>query len=235
MGELKTMASALGLSLSAGQLAQFARYESLLLDWNQRLNLTAIREPEQIRVRHFLDSLSLAGEMGDVAGASLVDVGAGAGFPGLPLKILFPAMALTLIESTVKKARFLETVCSELELKNVAIIPERVELVAHQVEHREQYDWAVARGVAELRVLAEYLLPLVRVGGVMAAQKGEGVRAELKDAAKAISLLGGSSARLHTVQLPGVERLHYLVLVSKERPTPLAYPRRPGIPSKRPL
>jgi 16S rRNA (guanine527-N7)-methyltransferase len=235
MDELGTMASALGLSLSEGQLAQFARYEALLLEWNQRLNLTGIREPQQIRVRHFLDSLSVAGVTGDMAGASLVDVGAGAGFPGLPLKILYPAMTLTLIESAAKKAHFLEAVCSALMLENVQVVAERVELVAHQTDYREQFDWAVARGVAELRVLVEYLLPLLQLGGTMLAQKGEGAQQELTEAAPAISLLGGSAPRLHTVQLPGVEKLHYLVLISKERPTPPAYPRRPGMPSKRPL
>lgn len=235
MDELGAMASTLGVSLSAAQLAQFARYEALLLEWNQRMNLTAIREPEQIRVRHFLDSLSLAGVMGDMAGASLVDVGAGAGFPGLPLKILFPTMALTLIESVAKKARFLEAVCSALMLENVLILAQRVELVAHQVEHREQYDWAVARSVAELRVLVEYLLPLLRVGGMMAAQKGEGVQEEMSAAGRALSLLGGSPPGLRTVQLPTVERPHYLVLIRKERPAPSGYPRQPGMPAKRPL
>src|SRR5690606_10249262 len=144
---------------------QFATYARLLQSWNEKLNLTAIADEEGIRVRHFLDSLSCATVTGPLDGQSLVDVGTGAGFPGLPLKILYPRLALTLVESVTKKTRFLQEVVAELGLEDVQIVDERAETVGQNRQHREQYDWAVARAVAALPVLAEYLLPLCRMGG----------------------------------------------------------------------
>lgn len=235
MEDLAALAAGIGLSLTSHQLVQFAQYEQLLLEWNQRLNLTAIREPAGIRFRHFLDSLTLVKVTGDLNGAALVDVGAGAGFPGFPLKILFPELSLTLVESTGKKARFLEQVSTKLALSGVTIIADRVETVGRQAEYREQFDWATARGVAELRVLAEYLLPLLRLDGHMIAQKGAGAAREVTAAAKALAVLGGSAPQLHPVQVPGLDQQHFLVIIRKERATPTKYPRRPGVPARRPL
>ena len=235
MKSLAERAKEFGLTLNEEQLAHFATYRSLLQEWNQRFNLTAIDDTAGIQVRHFLDALTCATVTGDLSGRRLVDVGTGAGFPGLPLKILYPRMQLTLVESVSKKTRFLEAVVAELGLENVTILDERAERVAQQEAHRARYDWAVARAVAELRVLLEYLLPLCRPGGRALAQKGENAPVEVEEAAGAIQRLGGGSPTLHTVRLPGRDILHYLVVVEKVRPTPDRYPRRPGRPAKRPL
>lgn len=224
-----------GIALAPDQLGQLLRYQRLLLEWNQQLNLTAIREPKLVQTRHFLDSLSCALVTGDLNGRSLIDVGTGAGFPGLPLKILYPHLRLTLVESVGKKCAFLQAVVEQLALTNVAITAKRAEEVAQQPQHREQYDWAAARAVADLPVLLEYLLPLCAVGGNVLAQKGQAAPAELEAARQAIAVLGGGHPLMHQVQLPGLEYPHFLVVVPKVVETPARYPRRPGIPGKRPL
>lgn len=228
-------AEALGASLRSEQIVQFQRYEALLLEWNERMNLTAVRQPTDIRIRHFLDSLSCVQVTGDLNGRSLIDVGTGAGFPGLPLKILFPQLRLTLVESVAKKGQFLQAVVDALGLTEVTILAERAEALGQLPQHRQRYDWAVARAVAELRILAEYLLPLCSVGGQMLAQKGDGVHEELPSARTAIGLLGGGEPALTSVMLPGREQPHYFVTIPKIGETPAAYPRRVGVPGKRPL
>lgn len=224
-----------GITLSPDQVHQFEAYQRLLLDWNQRMNLTAIREPGQIQQRHFLDGLSCSLVTGDLNGRSLIDVGTGAGFPGLPLKILFPDLRLTLVESVAKKTRFLQAVVVELGLRDVAIVAERAEILGQDAAYRGQYDWAAARAVAELRVLAEYLLPFCRVGGFVLAQKGENAAAEVAAAKQALAVLGGEVRELVPVNLPQREDTHYLVVVEKTAVTPDIYPRRVGVPAKKPL
>jgi len=235
MERLATQAAGFGLHLEAAQLELFASYQALLLEWNERVNLTAIREPEAIQRLHFLDSLTCATVMGDLNGRSLIDVGTGAGFPGLPLKILYPQLRLTLVESVQKKARFLEEAVAELGLADVSVIAQRAEVLGQQANHRSQYDWAVARAVAEMRVLVEYLLPFCRVGGHALAQKGGNAASETAAARDAVAELGGAAPRLHPVRLPDHSETHYLVVIEKVRETPARYPRRIGIPAKRPL
>lgn len=224
-----------GLTLTPDQIGQFEQYQTLLLDWNRRMNLTAIREPRQIQQRHFLDALSCALVTGELNGRSLIDVGTGAGFPGLPLKILFPNLRLTLVESVAKKTRFLETVVAELGLRDVMILAERVELLGQDMAYRAQYDWAAARAVAELRVLLEYLLPLCRPGGFVLAQKGESAAEEVAAAQNALAVLGGAVRQVRPVNLPHRVETHYLVVVEKTAVTPNVYPRRTGVPAKKPL
>jgi 16S rRNA (guanine527-N7)-methyltransferase len=223
------------LRLGAAQLAALSTYERELLDWNAKFNLTALRDADSIRTKHFLDSFSCSEAWGDQPPHRLVDVGTGAGFPGLPLKILYPAMRLTLIESVGKKAMFCEHIVRLLELEQVEVIKGRAEDAGCMPEHREQYDWAVARAVADMRVLAEYLLPLVRVGGTVLAMKGESGPAEAQSAEKAFALLGGRLHQLIPVDLPGVADDRYLILIRKSAATPPKYPRKAGLPMKHPL
>jgi 16S rRNA (guanine527-N7)-methyltransferase len=225
----------LGIQLTGKQLAAFESYEQALLDWNSRFNLTAIRESDGIRVKHFLDSLTCIFAWRDSPPASLIDIGTGAGFPGIPLKIIYPNMQLVLVESVGKKAEFCRHVSSLLNLDKVEVIQSRAEEVGQIVRHRERYDWAVARAVASLPILTEYLLPLVRVGGAMLAQKGESGPAEAHAADRSIQLLGGRLRQLVQVHLPGVAEERYLVIIDKTAATPPNYPRRVGIPGRKPL
>lgn len=224
-----------GVSLSARQVAQLSAYERELLEWNQKFNLTAIRDVEGIRAKHFLDSMSCALAWREQPPRRLVDVGTGAGFPGLVLKILYPGLKLTLVESVGKKANFCAHIVRTLGLEGVDILHARAEDVGRAPEHRERYDWAVARAVASLPVLAEYLLPLVRVGGSMLAQKGESGPAEAQAAETALRLLGGRLRQLVPVEVPGVAEERYLVIIEKPAATPPAYPRKAGIPTRKPL
>jgi len=225
----------MGLRLSHTQLSSLALYERELLDWNTRFNLTAIRDPQEIYIKHFLDSLTCLLAMREPPLARLIDIGTGAGFPGIPLKIIVPKMHLTLVESVGKKAEFCRHVVKVLDLQGVDVVQERAEVLGQQAEFRERYDWAVARAVAILPVLAEYLLPLVRVGGCMLAMKGESGPAEAHAAEHALRVLGGHLRQLSTVTLPGVAEERHLVIIDKVAATPSSYPRKVGVPSKRPL
>ena len=223
------------IQLTGRQVTALITYERELLDWNQKFNLTALRDAESIRTKHFLDSFSCILAWGANPPRRLIDVGTGAGFPGLPLKILYPGMRLTLVESVGKKAMFCQHIIRILGLDGVDVIQGRAEQVGCTLEHREQHDWAVARAVANMNVLCEYLLPLVKVGGAMLAQKGESGPAETQAAEKAIKLLGGKLRQVIPVTLPGVVDDRFLILVDKVAATPPKYPRKPGLPIKRPL
>lgn len=213
----------------------FITYEKELIEWNNRFNLTAIRDPESIRTKHFLDSLSCILAWKASPPAHLIDVGTGAGFPGIPLKLLYPSLKLTLVESVSKKAAFCRHIVEVLRLEQVDVIHSRAEDLGQDPNHRETYDWAVARAVANLNVLSEYLIPFVKVGGTALAQKGESGPAEAQSAEGAMHLLGGKLRQLIPVSLPGVADDRYLILVDKVAATPPRYPRKPGIPAKQPL
>ena len=225
----------LNIQLSARQITALSIYERELLEWNQKFNLTAIRDAESIRTKHFLDSFSCVLAWRAAPPDQLIDVGTGAGFPGLPLKILYPNLKLTLVESVGKKAMFCQHIVRMLGLEQVDVIQARAEDLGQNPLYRERYDWAVARAVANLNVLSEYLIPLVRVGGSVLAQKGESGPAEAQSAEEAMRLLGGKLKQLIPVSLPGVADDRYLVVVEKVAATPPKYPRKPGIPMKQPL
>jgi len=224
-----------GVSLTPRQLTQLEQYERELLEWNSRFNLTAIRDLEGIRLKHFLDSISCTRAWGTATPARLIDIGTGAGFPGLVLKILYPALQVTLVDSIGKKVEFCRHVVGTLGFEQVELVIGRAEELGQNPAQRERYDWAVARAVAGLPVLAEFLLPLVRIGGGMLAQKGESGPAEAQSAEKAFRILGGRLRRLEKVTLPGVVDERYLIIIDKVSATPPLYPRRVGIPAKNPL
>lgn len=226
----------IGVQLSTDQVNAFQIYESELIYWNSQFNLTAIREPEEIRIKHFLDSLTclLALDLQRFP-ESMVDIGTGAGFPGIPLKIIRPRLRLTLVESVHKKANFCEHIIAKLGLKDVTVISKRAEVVGQISKHRQKYDVAVARAVAKMPVLVEYLLPLVRLGGLAVIQKGESAHGEVQSADKAIDILGGKLQCLIPVLLPGVVEERFLVILEKVAVTSPEFPRKPGIPAKKPL
>ena len=221
--------------INGRQVMSLITYEKELLEWNQKFNLTAIRDVESIRTKHFLDSFSCVLAWKAAPPNRLIDVGTGAGFPGVPLKILYPNLKLTLVESVGKKAMFCQHIVRVLGLEHVDVIQARAEDLGQDANHREKYDWAIARAVANLNVLSEYLVPLVKVGGTMLAQKGESGPAEAQSAEHAMKLLGGKLRQLIPVNLPGVADDRYLILVDKVAATPPKYPRKPGVAAKQPL
>jgi len=232
-GLAPTVRRLLGVELTASQLEAFAWYAAELWRWNERHNLTAIIDPVEIEIKHFIDSLTCLQAID--TGGRLVDVGSGAGFPGIPLKIVRPKLQVTLLEATQKKVEFCRYVIDGLGLSSIVALHGRAEDEAHNPAHRGVYQWAVARAVAPLPVLAEYLLPFLRIGGRMIAMKGETGPSEAQQAEAAIKLLGGRMRRLIPTELPRVADSRHLVVVDKVAQTPEAYPRRPGIPTKRPL
>jgi 16S rRNA (guanine527-N7)-methyltransferase len=237
MSILDEGAQELGIRLTPLQLDQFEIYFKELADWNQRINLTSVVGYEEVQVKHFLDSLTVALAVpGGLASAeSVIDLGAGAGFPGLPLKVAFPHLRLVLVESVGKKTDFLRHVVAILGLSGVDVHTGRAERLAHEPELREAFDVVATRALAGLAVLAEYTLPFCREGGVMVALKHGGIDAELVGAAHAIEVLGGRMGKVHAVEIAGLTDNRIVVAVDKISTTPERYPRRPGIPSKRPL
>jgi 16S rRNA (guanine527-N7)-methyltransferase len=225
----------IGIDLTAEQRRVFERYRTELIDWNQRINLTAITQPDEINLRHFLDSLSVLKALSLPFGAKIIDVGTGAGMPGLPLRIVRPDLQLTLLEATGKKTAFLKHVVHVLGIDDVQIVTARAEDAGQQPAHRQQYDVALARALARLPTLVEYLLPFCKIGGACVAMKGGTAADELKDAEAAIHTLGGQFDHVTRVDLPGVAEAHYLIVLAKIMPTPAAYPRQPGVPAKKPL
>jgi len=234
MNALQKGAESYGLALSSEQLKQFELYRTSLVERNRVMNLTAITEQDAVEVRHFLDSLSLL-QVADFKGKRLIDIGTGAGFPGLPLKIAVPTLTVTLLDSLGKRVDFLETVCAELDLQDIRCVHGRAEEVVKEAGEREGYDYATSRAVARLNVLAELALPYVRVGGAFLAMKTTHAEEEIEEAGGAIALLGGEIESCYDYSLPETDVRHRIVVIHKFAPTPEQYPRRFARIQKQPL
>jgi 16S rRNA (guanine527-N7)-methyltransferase len=235
MATLKEVTTAFGMPLSVEQVRQFSRYYELLMVWNEKMNLTAITDPREVAVKHIVDSLSCLDTETFPYGCSVVDVGAGAGFPGVPLKIYRPDIRLYLVDSLLKRVAFLHAVVIELRLDGVAISHLRAEDAGRKPLFRNQCTVAVSRAVARLNVLCELCLPLVAVGGHFVALKGARFQDELSEAQTAIDILGGRVSQVKSVVLPGLDDVRAIIYIEKRQVTPQNYPRKAGIPEKKPL
>lgn len=220
------------ITLTDTQINQFIKYYELLTETNKVMNLTALTEPNDVAVKHFIDSL-LAYDPA-MLNATVADVGTGAGFPGVPLKIFDPTIKLTLLDSLAKRLKFLDTLTAELNLQNVTTVHARAEDAGKDKNLREQFDFVTARAVARLNVLAEFCLPLVKVGGKFIAMKGD-AEDEIAEAENAIKLLGGKIAEIKNIKLPNLDDKRTLVIIKKEKSTPPKYPRKAGTAAKEPL
>lgn len=214
---------------------KFEMFRRLVLEWNQKVNLTAITDPNQFELKHFVDSILISGEAPMKESSNICDVGTGAGFPGIPLAILFSEKNFCLIDSLQKRLRIVEEICKELNLNNVTLCHGRAEELGRQAKHREQYDLCVSRAVADLSILAEYCIPLVKVGGRFASYKTVDRSDELLRAEPAITLLGGRLEEATPFKLDGMELNHQIIWIKKEVKTLPKYPRKAGTPAKNPL
>ena len=225
----------LPISLSEKQKEQFVMFYEILIEWNKVMNLTAITKYEEVIEKHFVDSLSLVKviDINDIE--MIIDIGTGAGFPGVPLKIAFPQLKITLLDSLNKRIKFLNMVIEKLELDNIEAIHGRAEDYARQKVYREKYDICVSRAVANLATLSEYCLPFVRLGGLFIPYKSGEIEQEMMNSEKAISILGGNIEKTIKFQLPGTDIGRSFVKIKKIKDTPKKYPRKAGMPAKEPL
>lgn len=231
--KMKESLKKLNIELSEKQLNQFYNYMNILIEWNKVMNLTNITEPEEIIQKHFVDSLTILKSIRE--NDSIIDVGTGAGFPGIPIKIAFPKTKITLLDSLNKRIKFLEEVINKLELKNIETIHGRAEEVAHNKKYREKYDIAIARAVAPLNVLSEYLLPFVKIGGYAICMKGVKGKEEAEEGKNAIKILGGEITNSREFNLPNTEMARTIIEIEKIKNTEKKYPRKAGTPTKMPL
>ncbi|MDY3767521.1 MAG: 16S rRNA (guanine(527)-N(7))-methyltransferase RsmG [Lachnospiraceae bacterium] len=225
----------LGLSMSEHQEQQFMKYYELLIEWNKVMNLTAITEFDEVMQKHFLDSLTIVKGIEKTEHICVLDVGTGAGFPGIPLKIMFPEWEIVLLDSLNKRIKFLDEAIAQLGLEKIRTIHGRAEDFAKKQEYREQFDLVVSRAVANLASLSEYCLPYVREGGKFVSYKAANADAELDESGKAIDILGGKIDKVEKFQIPDTDMDRTLVVVKKIRKTPGKYPRKAGMPGKEPL
>ena len=225
----------LGICLSERQREQFDRYYEMLIEWNNVMNLTGITEYDEVNLKHFADSLTVVRVTDLKEKKSVIDIGTGAGFPGIPLKIVYPELRITLLDSLNKRIRFLDAVIEELGLDEIKTLHGRAEDYAKKGEYREKYDLAVSRAVANLSTLSEYCLPFVRIGGNFISYKSGSSDEEIKDAERAVKILGGKIEKTDKFVLGDSEMGRALVKIKKTRPTPGRYPRKAGVPAKEPL
>ena len=218
---------------SVEQLEQFFAYMNLLIEWNKKMNLTAIIEPNEIILKHFIDSITILKEID--SNSKIIDVGTGAGFPGIPLSIMNPTLKITLADSLNKRLIFLQEVIKELGLKNIEIIHARAEELGQNKKYRECFDVATSRAVANLSTLSEYLIPLVKIDGKVISMKAGNAQVEIHEAQKAINVLGGRIESIEEFTLPQTDIERTIIMINKERYTPNKYPRKAGVPSKDPI
>ncbi|WP_209125217.1 16S rRNA (guanine(527)-N(7))-methyltransferase RsmG [Alkalihalobacillus sp. BA299] len=233
--QFQRMVEEKGISLSPTQLEQFNIYYQTLVEWNEKMNLTAITEENEVYLKHFFDSISAAFYYDFSKPSKIIDVGAGAGFPSIPLKICFPQLHVSIVDSLNKRIGFLNHLADRLHLDDVSFFHDRAELFGKNKDHREKYDIVMARAVARMPVLSELCLPLVKVSGTFIAMKGAGASEELKEGKKAISLLGGKLVKDERFLLPFEESERHIIIVEKLKSTPNKYPRKPGTPNKQPI
>lgn len=231
--KIKAYAKEINILLDEEQISQFYQYMQILLEWNEKINLTAITKQEEIILKHFIDSITIANYI--PANAKLVDVGTGAGFPGIPLKIIRRDMEITLLDSLNKRINFLKEVIEKLSLKKIQAIHARVEEIGQNKSYRESFDVATSRAVANLATLSEYLIPLVRLDGICISMKGSEIEEEIKQSRKAISVLGGIVEKVDSFQLPQTNMDRNLIILRKVKKTPSKYPRKAGTPAKEPI
>ena len=226
-------ASTMGVRFSVEQMDKFYKYMNLLIEWNEKINLTAIIEPNEIILKHFIDSITILKDIKD--GSTVVDVGTGAGFPGIPLSIMNPTLKITLVDSLNKRLIFLQEVINELDLKNVELVHARAEEFGRNKKYREKFDVATSRAVANLATLSEYLLPLVKINGKAISMKAGNASQEIEDAKKAIKTLGGNINNIEEFNLPQSDIGRTIIIIDKISGTPGKYPRKPGTPAKEPI
>lgn len=231
--QIQNEANELHISLSREQTEQFFNYMQLILEWNEKINLTAITEPTEILQKHFIDSLTIYPYLTEKR--TIIDVGTGAGFPGIPLKIVNPNHTVVLLDSLNKRLNFLQEVIKQLKLKKIETIHARAEEGAKNKQYREMFDIATSRAVAPLNILVEYLLPFVKLGGRCIAMKGNNTKEEIQNSQKAIEILGGQIEKVEEFRLPNSEIQRTVILIKKVKKTPEKYPRKAGIPSKEPI
>jgi 16S rRNA (guanine527-N7)-methyltransferase len=227
--------SAKGFNMTSIQLEQFHTYYELLIEWNEKMNLTAITDKEDVYLKHFYDSVTPSFIFDFKTVNSLCDVGAGAGFPSLPIKILFPHLEISIVDSLMKRITFLETLVNTLNLENVSLHHDRAEIFGQNSTYRESFDVVTARAVARLNVLSELCLPLVKVSGNFIALKGAMGEEEVSESQDAISKLGGQINKVEAMALPKEESRRHLIIIDKVKSTSKRYPRKPGVPAKQPL
>lgn len=215
------------------QLEQFYEYMNLLLEWNEKINLTAIVEPEDVILKHFIDSLTINKYI--EKNKTIADVGTGAGFPGIPLKIYRPDLKVVLVDSLNKRINFLNDVIAKLDLEDISTVHSRIEDFGKDKKYRESFDYVTARAVANLTTLSEYLIPISKVNGMCICMKGNEVEGEIRDSEKAINLLGGKIEKVDSFNLPGSDISRNVIIIDKIKNTPNKYPRKAGVPSKEPL
>jgi 16S rRNA (guanine527-N7)-methyltransferase len=232
---LQSALQELNINVTPEAIDKLELLKNLLLEWNEKINLTAITAPEEVDIKHFVDSATCLVTGYIKEDANIIDVGTGAGFPGVPIKILNENLSMTLLDSLNKRIKYLEDVISKLNLKNVTLVHSRAEDGGANKLYREKYDIALSRAVAAMNVLCEYCLPLVKVGGYFICQKGPSYKEELDNAANAIKILGGRVQEVKSYKLPGSEITHYIIIIEKIKETPTKYPRKAGKPASEPI